>query len=320
MVRVRLLPEGSPEFGAVVHEGVFVPSVFYLADGGDTSAAFAAYVRTLPRFELGPRDRAIPRELASLPSDAEVIYRNGGGDTIGKAGEVARDMQRTISRRLGPHGERISWLDIAEALLEASGQRPEAVPKSSKDALHDRVRQAVSSGALRVRHPETDLSEVYADWPQPSDGCLVCSIDDVNEWLATDGVGYRLSELPTQVLGAQDDAGLVGERVDYGSLATREALVRVFGTHTRMNLDWFNNLSDSPGLKKACKVRGKGGKPGSQVEPMFCPYEVMLWLTDPKTKKQGLVRMSEQTGWRLLKQSFKAAYIKVGHGDPNQSD
>lgn len=189
------VPTVSPEFAAVVSEGVFQPSVFYFADGGDTSAAFAARVRELPRFQLGPRDTAIPSELANLPPDAEVIHRQGGGDTVCKAGDVAKVMQKTISERLGPKGERISLADLPDALLEALKQHSDAVANVSKEGLSDRVKWGASTGALRVRHPETDLSEAFSEWPEPSASQLVCSVHDVNEWLATDGAGYRLNLL-----------------------------------------------------------------------------------------------------------------------------
>lgn len=101
---------------------------------------------------------------------------------------------------------------------------------------------------------------------------------------------------------------------DYASLATPEELVKAFGAFTGMGLDWFDSaqLRDSPKLKAARRVKGKGGR---VPEPsLFCPIEVMLWLTDRKRRKGR--RLRETTAWRLLEENFPKAHSRQSSADP----
>ncbi len=79
-------------------------------------------------------------------------------------------------------------------------------------------------------------------------------------------------------------------------------------------MTWFSNLKDTPKLKAARKFIGQGGR-GHIAEPLFCPYEVMQWLIDPKRKKGR--SLTETKAWQLLRVNFPKVYEQYEIGDPN---
>ena len=103
---------------------------------------------------------------------------------------------------------------------------------------------------------------------------------------------------------------------DHSTLATRAQLITAFGAFTGMSMEWFDNLTDKPALLRARKVRGVGAR-GKTREPLFCPWEVMLWLIDPERKK-GRPFHSIGKPWELLEGRFPAAYVKHSMGDPRE--
>ena len=105
----------------------------------------------------------------------------------------------------------------------------------------------------------------------------------------------------------------VVDEIDYKMMATRTQLIDAFGSFTGMDLSWFNNLNDVPKLKNARKHTGKSGR--NSFEPLFCPYEVMQWLADPRRKKGR--ELGEEAAWRLLKRNFPNVYNQYSIGDPN---
>lgn len=119
----------------------------------------------------------------------------------------------------------------------------------------------------------------------------------------------------TVVVGDEPDATpapVVPNEIDFAMLATRTELIDAFGKFTNMDKTWFNNLTDSPKLIAARKYMGQSGR--KSAEPLFCPYEVMQWLTDPKRRKGK--SLSEATAWRLLKSHFPKVYNQYSIGDP----
>ena len=83
-----------------------------------------------------------------------------------------------------------------------------------------------------------------------------------------------------------------------------------------MNMAWFDKLQGTPALLKARKVAGVGARSKTR-EPLFCPWEVMLWLIDPKRKK-GRPFHNIGKPWELLERRFPAAYVKHSKGDPRE--
>jgi hypothetical protein len=114
---------------------------------------------------------------------------------------------------------------------------------------------------------------------------------------------------------ATPSAAPVVPEIDYSLLAPREQLIEAFGKFTGMDMSWFEKLEPTHALYAARKVAGQGGR-GHIIEPMFCPYEVMLWLIDPKRRRKGR-KLSEGAGWRMLKGHFPKVHAAHSDYDPN---
>lgn len=119
--------------------------------------------------------------------------------------------------------------------------------------------------------------------------------------------------------GAVDEPAPVpsSKAPDLAKLATREQLIAAFGNFTGMSMNWFNNLKDTPVLSAARKITGQGGR-GRIIEPLFCPYEVMLWLASPKRRKGR--KLGIEKAWKLLEENFPMVYAAYSVGDPRQPD
>lgn len=102
-------------------------------------------------------------------------------------------------------------------------------------------------------------------------------------------------------------------KIDFKLLATREQLIDAFGRFVGMDAKWFDKVGDTPALERARKVTGQGGR-GHITEPWFCPFEVMLWLIDPKRRKGG--KLGEAKGWELLEKNFPNVYNTHSTADP----
>ena len=131
-------------------------------------------------------------------------------------------------------------------------------------------------------------------------------------WLAAQGetpspyIAAWFEAVDTATLAPVVDAG-----IEFALLATRAQLIAAFGVFTGMENSWFKNLKDTPKLKDARKVAGSGGR--ASTEPLYCPFEVMRWLTDPKRKKGR--RLMPDKGWQLLESHFLKVYNKNSIGD-----
>ena len=102
-------------------------------------------------------------------------------------------------------------------------------------------------------------------------------------------------------------------KIDFKQLATRDQLIDAFGRFVGMDARWFDKVGDTPALARARKVQGQGGK-GQIAEPFFCPFEVMLWLIDPKRRKGR--KLGEAKGWELLEKNFPNVYNAHSTADP----
>lgn len=146
-----------------------------------------------------------------------------------------------------------------------------------------------------------------------------------DKFFRPDSIGFDRAELMAFLDKTQIDndltpkdatpspAPVATDEIAFDMVATRQELIDVFGKFTGMDRTWFDNLNTSPKLKAARKYAGRGGR--HSAEPLFCPYEVMQWLTDPKRKKGK--PLSDTTAWRLLKGSFGKVYNLHSIGDPN---
>ena len=189
---------------------------------------------------------------------------------------------------------------------------------SARVNLDEELPKSVAAGLLKVRNPAGNGIHTF-----PHGYALqsaVVKVSELRSFLADRGMGVRFASAP---LGEPvPTAALVAEPLeappleDHSSLATRKQLIAAFGTFTEMSMEWFGNLKNTPALLKARKVAGVGAR-GKTREPLFCPWEVMLWLMEPKRKK-GREFHNVSTPWRLLETHFPASYAKHAKEDPRE--
>lgn len=210
---------------------------------------------------------------------------------------------------------------IADCLNPQGPHDPESARyKAALEALAPELEQAATSGTLRTRHPDTlgPLPPVVLS-ADPVDRLLDCTysmplrfrvvtVEDFTSYVADRGMAV-VKEPPEQATKSQGNA--ICASIDFEMLATRQQLINAFGSFTGMDDSWFTNLKDTPKLKDARKVAGSGGKDSN--EPLFCPFEVMRWLTDPKKKKGR--KLTSDKGWQLLERHFPKAYNQYSIGD-----
>lgn len=107
------------------------------------------------------------------------------------------------------------------------------------------------------------------------------------------------------------------KEINHRELAYKFDLIRVFGPFTNMDNSWFKKL-EGP-LLHARKEIGRGGH-GCSIEPMFCPYEVLKWLTGTGFKKKNARRINAQKAWELLKKNWPDVYQDHHLESPLQED
>jgi hypothetical protein len=93
--------------------------------------------------------------------------------------------------------------------------------------------------------------------------------------------------------------------IDHKQLAYKHHLIKAFGPFTGMNETWFKKL-EGP-LLRSKKVNGRGGR-GCTIEPMFCPYEIVKWLTGTGFRKKNSRKISANKAWQLLKSNWPEVY------------
>ena len=123
-----------------------------------------------------------------------------------------------------------------------------------------------------------------------------------------------LEKQPAPVVALSDETQS-NERIRYEVLASRTQLIEAFGYYG-VELKIFKALKDRPGLKAACRVKGKAQK-GSRAEPMFCPLEVINWLVKTGVKEKP--RLENFMGWHILETKFPSVYAENSIGDPRQN-
>lgn len=167
-----------------------------------------------------------------------------------------------------------------------------------------RINEASMVGDISSPHPSDDLAE--SDTPIRKD-------ESLGSWLCEQGCENLAASLGIGT--ARAASASTSLQFDRTKLATPEELIAVFGVFTGMNANWFNQLNDKPNLKRARKQVGQGQR-GNTSPPLFCPYEVMLWLVS-KNRKAGTA-LSVEKGWELLEKNFPSVYADKSIGDPRE--
>ena len=246
---------------------------------------FGAGVVAAPALERWLQAQDLPGLAILLPNFESPAFVQVEHLLCAIEGARFTDMTEAEARALVPHSALAAIADsqglCAEELQGLEHWLAGAVVHSD---LRDRFRIAFSTGTLQLLDGFTLAPKVSA------------------------------ASQHSETLEPLSAAGLPAETPDDDKLATREALIRAFGSFTGMDAAWFDNITDKPRLLAARKWVGQGGR-GHIMEPWFCPYEVMLWQIDPKKKKGR--QMSPATGWRMLKVHFTKAYADHEHEDPS---
>ncbi len=188
------------------------------------------------------------------------------------------------------------------------------------------LRNAIKKGFLAAR------SDSMMPLPSlPANDEWIVTVHDAEQFFQSIGLGWSVTKAIEDVFNecvpkaTEPQAGTapvqstatpapVGDdEVDFTIVATRKELIDAFGGITKMDMTWFDNLTDAPKLKAARKFKGQGGR--NSAEPLFCPFEVLQWLVDPQRRKGKPI--NDTTAWRLLKGHFLKVYNQHSIGDPN---
>ena len=265
-----------------------------------------------PEFREQARPRCVDPELLALEPEREVLFHElpglMTGCGIGRAFEVVARVEEQIARQAS------GFFTLAEAAHILANA-------NAGCDVRDLIRRMMAATVKGRRLPRDPGSKLPVLPGADSFTFLwVATPEDIDAWLEEQGAPYRFPKAPEAepAAGSQPRAEQAPDEAppleDYSALATRAQLIAAFGTFTGMRMAWFDSLKDTPALLKSRKVTGVGAR-GKTREPLFCPWEVMLWLADPERKK-GHPFHSIGTPWRILEGHFPAAYVKHSKGDP----
>jgi hypothetical protein len=135
---------------------------------------------------------------------------------------------------------------------------------------------------------------------------------EIERWLLVHQIDSKYAFVPEELSNGADAP--VEEPLDRSVLATPAELLGAFKPWG-LKPEWFNSPGKHDWLLKARKVIGVGGN--RPKPPLFCPFEVMVGLTTKTRKRFGAKRMSQETGWRMLKAHFPSTYEKFRHLNPD---
>ena len=181
--------------------------------------------------------------------------------------------------------------------VSSSPQAAERMLRHCKGPVASKLSDIVSIYHKALGH--ADAKELLTSH-QPVCGVMT-TLKWFSDWASKNEVNFDDNEANRATFSAP----LNSNGADINLLATRQQLIDAFGSITGMNLSWFRNLKYTPRLKDACKRPGRGGK-GHIIQPLFCPFEVMLWLVDKKRKTGKPI--GDFTAWRMLKAHFPKVY------------
>lgn len=169
---------------------------------------------------------------------------------------------------------------------------------------------AVRSGELRVRQSFTKMP-LSPGAPGSAVLSSVVSVDDLRRYLSGHGYAVAVESIAPDPKSVPTHA----DAIDLGELATSDELIKAFGVFTGMEASWFKKLSDKPVLLAARKRQGCGQR-AKTVKALFCPFEVMQWLINPKRKVGDPISM--ETGWRRFEDFFPRSYQRFEALDPRE--
>jgi hypothetical protein len=211
-----------------------------------------------------------------------------------------RTMAFNIERRISGQGAALLAFKFTQLAFLCSPNDPELASK-----LVEQMQTAADAGKLVTRIPPIEKGAFISDLAAWADCPPIPEQSPLRYWLS-------FITVPTEV--NEQIAPKAATGIDVSLLATRDQLIEAFGKFTYISADWFSHLKDTPKLLAARKV--KGSRRGL-VQPLFCPYEVMQWLLDPKRKKGK--PCGDLSAWKAFESHFPKVYNQYSIGDPTES-
>jgi hypothetical protein len=124
----------------------------------------------------------------------------------------------------------------------------------------------------------------------------------------------RISEAPAFVIQLVAKKSMSDDSVsDFSLLSTPENLILAFGQYSGLEQSWFTDTSKQSNSFKAAR-KHKGGRGRGAAKPLYCPYEVMCALLNPKRKRGK--RIQPLTAWRALRRMFPLVFELHKHKAP----
>lgn len=139
--------------------------------------------------ESDPGPARIAGVLLNVVGQGWTLFPNPG--TTRQEAEELLELIRLPKPGPVPAGGPYRLEEAARAIVQQAGG-------GDVDATYQRLRDAAASGALPVLHPETLVAQCFNDWPDPSSGALVCTLDGLNAWLKATGSPVRVSNAAQQ--------------------------------------------------------------------------------------------------------------------------
>lgn len=256
------------------------------------------------RVTTEPDGRTVIYEIPLIPDPEEVVVLtdalpNSWQDRLKRQQRMSEMLAEQASSEYQKSAAEVdSAYDALTAATDELGRCTDTMSNAPKTGDISKVREAkaaVAEAKQAVTDAEHIIDLLHGDDPAVQDIPVVQA-----EMASTQTAAMSESE--------QD--------IDFSQLATRDELIAAFNSHTGMDKSWFDNITHKPALSDARKVMGTGGN--KSTPPLFCPYEVMIWLTKKGRKIKKPI--SAETGWRLLKRHFPRAYESRESWDPNKTD
>jgi hypothetical protein len=201
------------------------------------------------------------------------------------------------SSEIAAHYMQLALLDIAEG--ELSPKHPETLIPYSQ------YLRMMESGMYGVKGESLPLPTL--DW--------LVSLDEATQWLKSKGIDINLDGLMAELgdgnTAPEQEATTPASELDYSLLATRSQLLDAF-QRWGMKAAWFDDLNSRTWLLDARRQKGQGQR-GHVIDPLFCPYLVMLGLIG-KVRKAN--RLPPGTAWRTLEHKFPKVYAAFEDHDP----
>ncbi|MDD2728677.1 hypothetical protein [Malikia sp.] len=184
------LPQVSPEVAELVETGHLKPCIFDLADGLYTKEV-ADKAKTLQRFELVAWPQEIPPGLLALPSDSEVIFRQGQVDRVATVWLVLDCFKSKMERQDKGFFELSEAAEILSESCAGSNGRaipPEGFSKDMREAFFSGELQFFNERLTKINPQDEDEDCIFGGYGETT------TAKAINAWLESMGSPHRFPE------------------------------------------------------------------------------------------------------------------------------